>query len=457
MPKMHVLQQRFSLQKRLLMTTLLISMISSLIGLMVIVGVAAYNTHELFDDILEENAKLLANGQNSSNAKMIHHLDEYNEELALDFQIMANDQIIHASPNAPKVAFVKNAKPEQFYNTVYDGQLWRVYSMHKAQSPIQIQLAQPWSQRYAHLLPAIGHYIWVMLLLWLILAVGNWWAIRHSLKPLAILQQQIIEKNVQDLSAIQPNIVLTELEPTVNAINALMHRLELALQAEQRFTADAAHELRTPLAAIQMKLQLLQRRHAEHLAPIKADLDQLTQDVKRSSAVVENLLLLARLDPQQHSHLPKTNFVLKPFLEELWRSIQPFVVAKNIQAELDWQISEDHTLYAHRELCFTALRNLLDNAIRYNHEHGRLYFQVIEIEKKLIFQIQDNGIGVTPDQAPYLTQRFYRVLGHAQQGSGLGLSIVQHIIKLHDADLKFSEGLDRQGLGVQMIFRQNQA
>src|SRR5690606_25034930 len=99
-------------------------------------------------------------------------------------------------------------------------------------------------------------------------------------------------------------------------------KLNHALRAEQQFTADAAHELRTPLAAIQMKLQLLQRRHADVLRPLNAEFEQLKLDVKRSTSIMESLLLLARLDPTAEESLPKQAFKIFPFLEELVGSIQ---------------------------------------------------------------------------------------------------------------------------------------
>lgn len=440
-----------SLQKRLMSSTLISSILTGLLSLVILIGVVGYDMHELFDDILEENGKLWLEEQNSANAQMKYYLGEYNEELDLDYQLIdTKGQIQQKSGDAPRTVFIANAEDDRFYNIYHGQKWWRVYVKKRPDSLVQIQIAQPWQQRYEHLLPAIGHFSWLMLLLWIVLLTGNWLAIRRGLKTFTRISEQIAQKNVQNLSPIQPTEIYTELQPMIAAINALLLRLDQALQAEQRFTADAAHELRTPLSAIQMKLQLMQRRHKTLLEPIQPELEQLKQDVQRSTAVVENLLFLARLDPQQSQALPRAEFPLMSLLQDVWQNISAPAQQKNIELIQDWQIATDLTCIANRELCFTALRNLLDNAIRYSHVNGKVKFSVFSEHDQIVFQIQDNGRGVDQDQLARLTQRFYRVLGTEQQGSGLGLSIVQHIVALHHGNLDFIEGLDNTGFGVRM-------
>ncbi|KAA8732154.1 hypothetical protein F4V57_11090 [Acinetobacter qingfengensis] len=441
---------KFSLQKRLMMNTLITSVISGILSLFIVIGVIGYDTHELFDDVLEENAKLLLQGQNIADHQMKYHLDEYNEELELDYQMMnAQGIIVHKSPHAPIHPLITNSRDDQFYNIRYQNQWWRVYVAVQPNSQMQVQIAQPWEQRYEHLLPAIGHFIWLMLLLWILLLLGTWLSIRRGIKALNQIGEQISKKNVQDLSPVVPIEVMTEMQPVVDSINRLLQHLQQAIAAEQQFTADAAHELRTPLAAIQMKLQLLQRKHQLFLQPIQPELEQLKADVKRSTAVVENLLLLARLDPQQSYSLPKTTFSVMELLNELQRDIEPAIKSKQMQWLVEWHIHTEHALTANKELCFTALRNVLDNAVRYSYASGKILFKVELDAHYYYFIVQDEGIGVDVMQQQQLTQRFYRILGTEQQGSGLGLSIVQRIVDLHQGELSFISGLTPvQGLGV---------
>lgn len=444
----------FSLRKRLISSTLIMSILSSLLSLGVVVGVVGYDIHQLFDDILEENSKLLLEGQMNDNQQMKYHLDEFNEELELDYQVInAQGSILRHSKNAPSQPFIPDSRlDEEFHNVYMDGQLWRVFIRNMPEQGIQIQLAQPWQQRYAHLLPAIGHFLWLMILLWLLLLLGNWLAIRHSLKPLKQITDQVSQKSSQDLSPVQPVEMMQEMQPVVQALNQLLQRLDLALQAEQQFTADAAHELRTPLSAIQMKLQLLQRRHADMLSPIQPELEQLRQDVKRSTAVVENLLILARLDPEHSQSLAKTEIVLAEFLRELCQSLQPQADVQHIQLLQDWQIKEYDLIYANQELLFTALRNVLENAIRYAGQQAQVKLLVFIHVDSVDFIIQDDGQGVSAEDQARLTQRFFRVLGTEQHGSGLGLSIVQRIVELHHARMTFIPGLQERGFGVKLSF-----
>jgi two-component system sensor histidine kinase QseC len=446
--------QGFSLQKRLMLNTLISSVVSGVLSLIIVVGVIAYDSHELLDDVLEENAKLLIEGHTVANQQMKYYLNEYNEEFDLEYQIIAaNGQLLEKSEHAAAHAFVADAEDDEFYN-IHDRQhWWRVYVRNRADSGLQIQIAQPWEQRYAHLLPALGHFLWLMLLLWLLSLAAAWLAIRRGIKALQHVSERIGQKHVQDLTPLQPQQMMLELQPVVDSVNRLLGHLQQALATEQRFTADAAHELRTPLAAIQMKLQLLQRKHQMLLQPIDEELEQLQQDVKRSTVLIDNLLLLARIDPEHSSSLVKSQFLVITLLQELSRDLAPLLAAKHIALEQDWQLDATQTLYANRELCFSALRNILDNAVRYSHPFGKIRFKVFVDQHHLHCVVQDEGIGVDAQQRLQLTKRFFRVLGTEQQGSGLGLSIVQQIAELHQGQLQFIDGLStQQGLGVWLRF-----
>lgn len=443
----------FSLQKRLMRNTLLISLLSGLLSLLVVVAVVAYDSNELFDDILEENAKLLVEGQSIATPKMRSFLNEYNEEFDLDYQIIqADGSILSKSPHAANEPFISAAEDDEYYTIRHHKRWWRVYVLKPEHQNLQIQIAQPWVQRFDNLLAAIGHFLWLMLLLGLLSWLGTWFAIRRGIKALNHVSEQISQKNVQNLSALQPTQMMLELQPVVDSVNHLLQHLQQALLAEQQFTADAAHELRTPLAAIQMKLQLLQRKHQQRLQPIQSDLQQLENEVKRSTAVIENLLLLARLDPEDSRSLSKSKFVLVEMLQELLRHLEPMLQQKNIHLQCEWELSPEQHLFANRELCFSALRNLLDNALRYSHAGGRVRFKVYTEAAQLHVQIQDEGIGVDAASRANLGKRFFRVLGTEQQGSGLGLAIVSDIVKLHQGKLKFIEGLSAEhGFGVWLI------
>lgn len=436
----------FSLRKTLLRNTFMTSIIAGSLSFLLAIVVIMWEQHELFDDLLQQHAQQILQQRHS--AKDLH-----------DFQIKHhNTQHEFAS----KLTLIPQHQPEfnlaRWDYSWQDGTLWRVYKQDFVfqNQNYQLQLTQNVHERYEFLEVAFFNFAWLMPLLIILLGLGNYWAIRRSLLVFHQVTEQIASKHPQDLSAIQPVLHIDELQPMLHSMNELLARLQQALDAEQRFTANAAHELRTPLAAIQMKLQLLQRRHQETLLPVQSDFQALQNDVKRSTAVVENLLLLARLDPNQP--LPKTHFKLQDLCDELYRTMLPMAEQNVIQLQQDWQFDVDLQIHANRELLFTAVRNLLDNAIRYHqplHDHERQINFVVKVQRDAVptlhIQVLDNGRGVTPEQQQQLTQRFYRVLGTGQQGSGLGLSIVQQIVHLHQGNLSFSTGINGVGLGVIIV------
>lgn len=436
----------FSLKKTLLRNTLMTSILAGSLSFLLVIVIVIWEQHELFDDLLQQHAQQILQQRHS--VKTLHDFQIQHRNAQNDFD--------------SKLALIPQRQPEfdiaKWDYSWQDGQLWRIYKQDFVfqNQNYQLQLAQNVRERYEFLEVAFFNFAWLMPLLIILLGLGNYWAIRRSLLVFHQVTEQIASKHPQDLSAIQPVSNIDELQPMLNSMNELLVRLQQALDAEQRFTANAAHELRTPLAAIQMKLQLLQRRHHETLLPMQADFQALQNDVKRSTAVVENLLLLARLDPNQP--LPKSQFKLADLCDEVYRSVLPLAEPQDIQLIQDWQFAPDFQVSANRELLFTAIRNLLDNAIRYHQatqEHARQIIFMVKIQHTasptLHISILDNGPGVSPEQQQHLTQRFYRVLGTGQQGSGLGLSIVQQIIHLHQGKLSFSSGIEGLGLGVNLV------
>lgn len=222
----------------------------------------------------------------------------------------------------------------------------------------------------------------------------------------------------------------------IDALNQLLARLQRALVAEQRFTADASHELRSPLSAIQMRLQVLQRKY-QHVPELHQDFERIQEDVSRSTKVLENLLLLARLEPNEaeQPQLPKTVIDLNYLLARVIETVTLDANAKQMLIETNTLSTETKT-FANEELLFIAFRNLFDNAIRYSPNLGSIHVEISQDEQQIKVAIEDTGNGVDDEVLQRLGQRF-RVLGTQQQGSGLGISITRKIIELHNGELRF--------------------
>ena len=245
-----------------------------------------------------------------------------------------------------------------------------------------------------------------------------------------------------------------ELQPIVLAFNGVLARLHRALQGERRFTADAAHELRTPLAALRMRIQLMQRQLGDpsqsevglDAAHVASGLLALRNEVDRSTALVESLLMLARLDPQQPDQLVKETVDLQAEFAAIAANTPDH---QRERLELGCQVT---TLQAQPVLLRSALRNLVDNAMRYGSANGRVRLEAWQVGDGVRLAVRDNGTGVSDADRARLTERFFRVLGSGQTGSGLGLSIVEKIAALHGASLHFETGIDGAGLGVTLDF-----
>jgi two-component system sensor histidine kinase QseC len=227
----------------------------------------------------------------------------------------------------------------------------------------------------------------------------------------------------------------------------MLGRLEKSLAAEQRFTADASHELRSPLSAIQMRLQVLKRKYQDD-AQLPQALQLIQNDVNRGTQVLENLLLLARLDPERTGQLATQTINLKNLVQEALQALQPFAEEKDIH----WNLKlEDAVIEANPELIFSCIRNLVDNAIRYTPQQGQVEIRTVIEQHQIQLLIENSGEGIADEVLERLGERFYRALGTRTQGSGLGLSICQKIMALHAAKIDYAPS-DLGGLKVSLSF-----
>jgi two-component system sensor histidine kinase QseC len=448
----------YSLRKRLIAAILGISVFIWMVSLSIIVTVAWRETSDVFDDALKEGARLaLVLGANlqSQGALTGAQPREGGEptKLKIYYQIVADDgRVLQRAERAPSRPFSDQLTASNRYLNVWvDGDLWRVYVLRVPDQPFQVQIGQEWDERTEMLDEMAKNLAWPALLLLCVLGVFCWWAIRKLLAPIDLTAQRIAAKSAQDLSAVSVQREPQELQPIVLAFNGVLARLHRALQGERRFTADAAHELRTPLAALRMRIQLMQRQQAEapqnrlgtvHLA---GGLQVLRNEVDRCTALVESLLLLARLDPQQPDQLVKETV-------DLEAEFSAVVAATNHPSqrlEVDCQVI---AVQAQPVLLRSALRNLVDNALRYGAPNGRVRLEAFSVGDSVRLAVRDDGPGVSAADRARLTERFFRVLGSGQTGSGLGLSIVEKIAALHGARLQFEAGIDGAGLGVILDF-----
>ena len=424
-----------SLQTKLIKTSLFSSILTGLLALLLFVLISLYQTMQVQDQIMDEIADMLLISDITTHSGQ--QVDELSDEFDIQYQLKDQQHILTESKEFPLEQ--QNSKLQTQASNGYryiwqDQQLWRMYSAEDAELKMSVTMLQPVGERFKELAQNVMGYSLVLILLWFMQWLILHFAVKRQFKVIQQLSKNIAEKNADDLAPIQQQVPeLKELQPMVLQLNQLLQRLKQSLLAEQRFTADASHELRSPLSAIQMRLQVLKRKYPD----LNQDLASIQNDVSRGTQVLENLLLLARLDPTNTNQLPKIYVNLQAVVSDVIQALQPFALEKNIQ--ITTHIADDLSIFANEKLIFTCVRNLVDNAIRYAGQGGHVFIDVQQRHQNVVMTIADDGQSLTEEILQRLGERFYRALGTKTQGSGLGLSICQKIMQLHAGEIHFSK------------------
>ena len=439
-----------SLQSKLIQTSLLSSIVAGVMALLLFMGISLYQTMQVQDQLMDEIADMLLISDVTNNSGQ--QVDELSDEFDIQYQLKDQQQVLTESKNFQfeNQSSKLNTNASEGYDFIWqDQQLWRIYTAEDAELNMSVLVLQPIGQRFKDLAQNVMGYGLILILLWFIQWLILHFAVKRQFKVIHQLSKQISGKNADDLAPIQQQKPeLKELQPMVWQLNQLLQRLKQSLVAEQRFTADASHELRSPLSAIQMRLQVLKRKYPE----LDQDLVSIQNDVSRGTQVLENLLLLARLDPTNTSQLPKAEIDLQLVVKDVIQALQPFAVEKNIQIQT--QLLSHLSILANEKLIFSCIRNLIDNAIRYAEQSGNVFIDMQQKQQHISISIEDDGQGVTDEVLQRLGERFYRALGTKTQGSGLGLSICQKIMELHAGEIHFSQSA-HGGLKVELQFLLN--
>lgn len=273
-----------------------------------------------------------------------------------------------------------------------------------------------------------------------------WFATWRGLKPLDEVAAELGRRAPDRLDPVALAAAPREVRPLLDALNALFARVDQAMEKERGFTADAAHELRTPLAAIATQAQVAAR--ARDAAERDHALAQLTASARRASHLVEQLLTLARLDPA--AGLQKNELQFDALAAEVCAEHGAVALEKQIALELT--APAPVSLLANDAMLRILLRNLVDNAVRYTPAGGQVSLSVTTAGPRVLLAVSDSGPGIPPERRVEALQRLHRLAGQDIEGSGLGLSIVARIAELHGATLELVDGIGQPGLTVRVAF-----
>ncbi|MGE5649106.1 MAG: ATP-binding protein [Bacillota bacterium] len=340
------------------------------------------------------------------------------------------------------------ALPEQgalgYSNVTLDNGDWRVYAVQRETRVIQI--AQKMDARRNRAIEMALHSLWPVLAVSLLLFGAAWWVVTSALAPLNRIGHDLAHRNTDSLAPVSDKGVPKEVSLLVAELNSLLDRMSRALQSQQRFVADAAHELRSPITALKLQVQTLAR--ARNDAAREQAVQRLLGGVDRSSRLVEQLLALARQDPLADAGGPVL-LSLNACVELAAGDVTPLAQSRQIQ--LQYGEFADVDVYGDADSLRVMVRNVLDNAVRYTPEHGQIRIDVAAGKEHATLTIQDSGPGIPEENRLRIFDRFYRVPGTEPSGSGLGMAIVKAIVERHDADIV----LDRSALGgllVKVVF-----
>ena len=365
----------------------------------------------------------------------------------IQFQIWDKDaRLLLKSHSAPLIPLAKNISG--FSTNWVNGQLWHVFTNVDVETGMRIDVGERSDFREELEGRVTQDSIFIMLITYPFLGILIWIIVGRGLDSIRQVANEVRQKTPSSLDPVNIEAIPSEIKPLIDELNKLFGRLRDAFEREKRFAADAAHELRTPLAALKTQTQVAINIHDP--SELKTALDNILAGVDRSSHVVQQLLTMSRMVPQATlQQFDEVDLVLEARTQIA--EIAPQAIEKNSDIELISE--EDHIIIPGNAAAINILiRNLVDNAIRYCPEGSEIKVMVQRVDGKANLVVADNGPGIAPALRERVFERFFRLLGTKAQGSGLGLGIVAQIVEFHNAEIVLGEPEHGTGLVVTVKF-----
>jgi two-component system OmpR family sensor kinase len=334
-------------------------------------------------------------------------------------------------------------KESGFFNVEAEDARWRVYNTTRGGTIVQV--AQLLKTRQELVTAAAARTITPLLLLFPVLVALIWLIVVQRLASVKRAAEDVRTRELGLLSAIYDEDLPKEFRPLTRAFNELLIRLRQAMDAQGTFIADAAHELKTPLTALKLQMQIAEQAVNEE-ERLTAFTD-LKKGLQRAIHLVNQLLTLARQDPRFYHHV-RERIDLTSLTRSAVGEFVPMSAAKDI--DLGIKSAVPAHIMGSIESLRTLLNNLLDNAIRYTPQGGRIDVSIQSHDGLVLLTVEDTGPGIPEAELTRAIDRFYRVPGTEPSGSGLGLSIVKQIVKAHKANIVLANALP--GLHVSVTF-----
>lgn len=343
--------------------------------------------------------------------------------------------------------------PLGFSDQFANKQQWRIYSHTNENTGAKIVVAELYNLR-RELGDDIAHSnANILLITYPVFGILVWIIISLALRSVTRVTSEISHRASTYLEPVELEEIPVEIKPLVAELNELFIRLKLAFERNKSFAADAAHELRTPLAALKTHVQVALK--ADNDQDRNKALQRVIESVDRSSHVVAQLLTLSRLGEEERLMDIKP-LDLHKLSTEMMAYLAPHALEKNIEIELA-PAPKDTRIVGSDVALGILIRNIVDNAIRYTPDDGSVKVAIINSGDQVIFRVTDSGSGIPEELRERVFERFYRILGTKASGSGLGLAIVSQIAKLHNAEIHLSTPENASGLQFDVAFPRHHA
>lgn len=362
------------------------------------------------------------------------------------FLVFHEGELVLRSANAPAWPAAGAGKGfERGFRTVsVAGADWRVFAAQGAERDVQVYVGERMDSRSSILRAILRSAAWPVLLALPVLGLAVWWAVARGVAPLRRLGRMLADRAADDLQPVALGDAPSEMAPMVGALNGLFARIAALLDSERRFTADAAHELRTPIAAIRAQAQVAlaeagdeRRRHA---------LRNTLTGCDRATRLVEQLLTLSRLEADAAPGGARVD--LAAVVRSAVAEVAPAALARGQVLEVETTAAS--VVVGDEVLLHVLVRNLVDNAARYSQPQARIAVHLAAEDGRIVLAVEDSGPGLPEADLARLGQRFFRVAGNEASGSGLGWSIVRRIADLHGAQVAVRRSAALGGLAVRL-------
>jgi len=406
--------------------------------------------HHVFDEHLRNMAEIIRLTSDDVTIKTIGtaHFSPHSF-----FQVWSEDHhLIRYSTNAPPLFLSENNLVEAYSDVNISAYRYRIFTLKDTILNRWIVTGERADIRYNVAEEVVLAAIFPIVLSLPILGLMVWFIVGFGLKPLGRLSLQLSHKQANDLSPIVLDKTPSELTQLMISSNALLSRLNAAFSREKQFSANAAHELRTPISALKVQLHNLYQHDYDI-----AILQPIAEGIERMSLIIEQILSLYRHSPD-HAMVQKERISIHAITQQI--IVQQYDELEKKQQKISLMGEGDNLILANKFAIETLVKNLLENASKYSPQHSEIMITLSQTPLHSVFCIEDSGAGIDEKEYQRVFERFYRVDGDQHSsgtvGCGLGLAIVKHIIKLHDADIHLARSEKLGGLKIVIHFPQIQ-